>query len=141
MLTIGKLAEIAQTTPDALRYYEREGLIVATSKSEGGYRLYDEQSVRRIRFIKQAQHCGFTLAEIHALLDLRTANAACCGDIRKVAIEKKLQIESRIKAMRTMSSALDRLIADCNQERYPVDACPILAALEGTEGTSVKGRT
>ena len=58
MLTIGKLAELAQTTPDALRFYEREGLIAPTSKSEGGYRLYDADAARRIRFIKQAQHCG-----------------------------------------------------------------------------------
>ncbi len=139
MLTIGKLAELAQTTPDALRFYEREGLIAPTSKSEGGYRLYDVDAARRIRFIKQAQHCGFTLAEIHALLDLRATDAACCGDMRKRAIEKKLQLESRIKALKALSDALDRLIADCNQERYPLDACPILAALESAELTAAKG--
>jgi len=128
MLTIGKLAALAQTTPDALRFYEREG-----------YRLYDAEAARRIRFIKQAQHCGFTLAEIHALLDLRATDAACCGDMRKRAIEKKLQLESRIKALKAMSDALGRLIADCNQERYPLDACPILAALESAELTASNG--
>lgn len=64
MLTIGKLAVAGNISPDALRYYEREGLIAPAAKSEGGYRLYGEDAVRRVRFIQHAQACGFTLAEI-----------------------------------------------------------------------------
>ena len=64
MLTIGKLATLAGISADALRYYEREGLIEPAGKSAAGYRLYDKDSARRVQFIKHAQHCGFTLAEI-----------------------------------------------------------------------------
>src|SRR6266496_675331 len=67
MFTIGKLAHIAGVSSDTLRYYEQEGLIEPAGKSPAGYRLYDQDSARRLRFIKQAQHCGFTLAEIRAL--------------------------------------------------------------------------
>jgi MerR family Zn(II)-responsive transcriptional regulator of zntA len=62
MFTIGKLAALATVSNDTLRYYEQEGLISPTAKSAAGYRLYDQDSVRRIRFIKHAQGCGFTLA-------------------------------------------------------------------------------
>ena len=79
MFTIGKLARIADVSSDTLRYYEREGLIEPAGKSPAGYRLYDQDSARRLRFIKQAQHCGFTLAEIRELLVLRRRDAACCG--------------------------------------------------------------
>ena len=130
MFTIGKLAGLADVSTDALRYYEREGLVAPTGKSDGGYRLYDKDSVTRILFIKQAQHCGFTLAEILELLVLRSSDAACCGDVRQRAIEKKLQLETRIRTLKAMSRALDGLIADCANEKHPVQECPILAALE-----------
>lgn len=129
-LTIGKIASLSKVSADTLRYYEREGLISPASKSEGGYRLYDRDAVRRVRFIKEAQHCGFTLTEIRNLLDMRTSDAACCRDVRRVAVEKKIQLEAKIKAMRAMSKALDRLIATCSNEGRPLDDCPILAAFE-----------
>jgi MerR family Zn(II)-responsive transcriptional regulator of zntA len=129
-LTIGKVASLSKVTADTLRYYEREGLICPAAKSNGGYRLYDHDAVRRVRFIKEAQHCGFTLTEIRQLLALRANDAACCRDVRRVAVEKKLQLEAKIKAMRAMSKGLDRLIAACTKENRSLDDCPILAALE-----------
>ena len=134
MLTIGKLAALAETSTDTLRYYEREGLIEPADRTESGYRLYDKDSARRIHFIKQAQHCGFTLTEIRDLLVLRNSAAACCGDVRTRAIEKKLQLEHKIKAMKSMSKALDHLIADCADEAQPIGECTILAALEHVTG-------
>ena len=130
MFTIGKLASLSGVSNDALRYYEREGLVQPAGKSPAGFRLYDEDSSRRIRFIKRAQDCGFTLAEIRELLVLRARDAACCGDVRTRAIEKKLQIENKIRAMKAMSKALDQLIAECANETQPVQACTIIAALE-----------
>jgi MerR family Zn(II)-responsive transcriptional regulator of zntA len=115
MLTIGKLAALADVRTDTLRYYEREHLLAPASKSDSGYRLYDSDSVRRIHFIKRAQHCGFTLAEISQLLALRVQPSARCGDVRKLAVEKKLQLERRIRAMRTMSKALDQLRLLCGK--------------------------
>jgi MerR family Zn(II)-responsive transcriptional regulator of zntA len=135
MLKIGKLAALAEVSIDTLRYYEREKLIEPADRSESGYRLYDKDSARRVHFIKQAQHCGFTLAEIRELLVLRSRDAACCGDVRKRAIEKKLQLEHKIRAMKTMSKALDHLIADCANEAHPVEECTILAALDQAEVT------
>lgn len=130
MLTIGKLARAGDISPDALRYYEREGLIAPASKTDGGYRLYGEDAVRRVRFIQHAQACGFTLAEIRDLLHLRQADGACCDDVKRRAIEKKLQLAAKIRAIQKMSAALDVLIADCAGGSLPVDDCPILAALE-----------
>ena len=134
MFTIGKVAALADISTDALRYYEQEGLIRPASKSEGGYRLYGDDALRRIRFIKQAQQCGFTLAEIRELLVLRGRDSACCSDVRKLAMEKKLQLEAKIKAMKMMSKALDHMIAECADEGRPVDDCPILAALDQVNG-------
>lgn len=130
MFTIGKLAGLTGVSNDTLRYYEQEDLIRPADKSPAGYRLYDQESARRIHFIKHAQSCGFTLAEIRELLALRGRDKACCGDVRARAIEKKLQIENKIRAMRAMSKALDHLITECADETQPVKECAIIAALE-----------
>ena len=131
-LTIGKLAELADVSANAVRFYEREGLMQVPAKTDSGYRLYDSQALERLHFIKQAQHCGFTLSEIQALLHLREGASSCCNDVRSKVIEKKLELEARIKAMKAMSKSLDQLIADCSGDARPVADCSIMANLSRT---------
>lgn len=138
MLTIGKIARETAVSPDTLRYYEREGLIAPAGKSEGGYRLYARDAIPRLRFIKQAQACGFTLTEIRELLVLRSRDSSCCGDMRARAVEKKLELEEKIRTLKTMSKALDRLIAECSDATHAIDDCPIITALE--QGSAAKPR-
>lgn len=146
MLTIGKLAIRTKVSTDTIRYYEKESLLKPTKKTEAGYRLYDSTAIRRLGFIWQAQQCGFSLAEIRDLLALKNDDAACCQDVRSVAIAKKLQLEYRIKALRAMSQALSDLIETCNEGSKPLQDCPILEALESsmesinsTEGSAHDG--
>jgi DNA-binding transcriptional MerR regulator len=129
-MTIGKLAKRADVSPDTLRFYEDEGLLLPNKKSESGYRLYGEDAVRRLDFIKHAQQCGMTLSEIRQLLELKANDRACCSDVRGLAIQKKLQLEQKIKTMNAMSHALSELIEICTAGDQPLDDCPILAALE-----------
>ena len=130
-MTIGKIAELSGLTTDSIRYYEKEGLISPLQKSSAGYRLYDDEAVRRLHFIKQAQHCGFSLAEVLQLLTLQKVDTSCCSDVRKLAVEKKLQLEAKIRDMKAMSATLDALIIGCRLDEQPVDQCPILSTLEG----------
>lgn len=132
VLTIGKVARIAQVSVDAIRFYEKEGLLEPVRKSDAGYRLYNDEAVRRLNFIRHAQHCGLSLAEIRELLELKSRDDACCNDVRSVAIQKKLQLEGKIKALKAMSQALSELIEICADDRTPLDECPILAALEAS---------
>lgn len=64
LLLIGKVAKLAEVSIDTVRYYEREGLLSPVQKSGAGYRLYNDEAVRRLNFIKHAQHCGLSLADI-----------------------------------------------------------------------------
>jgi len=134
VFTIGKLASQAELSIDAIRYYEKERLLRPARKTDAGYRLYDQNALRRIRFIKQAQHCGFSLTEIRELLALKKRDTACCNDVRTIAISKQAQLADKIKAMKTLSIALSKLIAICNDETKPIDECPILTALEASLG-------
>lgn len=134
MFTIGKLAAQVPLSIDAIRYYEKAGLLPPAGKTGTGYRLYDESAVRRIRFIKQAQQCGFSLSEIRELLALRKGNGACCHDIRSVAIAKQQQLTDKITSMKAMSRTLSEFIAICDDDTRPVDECPILTSLEANGG-------
>ena len=72
-LTIGEVAEQAKVHIETLRYYERRGLVATPLRSRANYRLYPEETMRRIRFIKRAQALGFSLTDIKELLSLRAA--------------------------------------------------------------------
>lgn len=135
MLTIGKVAGLANITSDTLRFYEREKLLFP-SKAANGYRQYGEDAVQRVQFIKHAQQCGFTLAEIREILGMRKRASACCSDMRTITVEKKLQLEQKIRTLQAMSRALDELIASCRRDDPPLDECPILAALDSAMAES-----
>lgn len=133
MITIGKVAALANVSTDTLRYYEQEGLIQPSALSDSGYRLYGDDAAPRLLFIKHAQACGFTLAEIRELLQMREHSKACCNDVKRIVVEKKLQLEAKIKAMALISQALDVMIEHCSGDTSPVDNCSILAGLEQAE--------
>lgn len=130
MLTIGQLAKAGGISVDAIRYYERLGLLMPEAKTRAGYRLYAPGTAQTIHFIQHAQECGFTLAEIWDLLQLRQKEKVCCNDIRRRVIEKKNQLEARIKTMQSVSASLDHLISEGVDRELPVEDCPILTSLE-----------
>lgn len=132
LLTIGQVANRSGVGIDTIRYYEKEGLLAPVRKSPAGYRLYTPEAVRRLGFVRHAQQCGFSLAEIRELLELKTHDDACCNDVRSVVIQKKLQVEAKIMALKAMSRALGELIEICDGGARPLDECPILDALESS---------
>jgi len=86
-LTIGKVAKIADVGVETIRFYERKGLINQPLKPlSGGYRIYPDEAVQRIRFIRQAQEIGFSLREIEELVSLRADPSAVCADVRERAV-------------------------------------------------------
>jgi Hg(II)-responsive transcriptional regulator len=131
-LTIGEVAKQAHVRIETLRYYERTGLVASPPRSESNYRLYPQETVRRVQFIKRAQELGFSLKEIMELLSLRTTPETPCVDIRRRAVDKITAIEEKIRVLHAMKNALVQLVEECSGQGEITD-CPILAALD-TEG-------
>lgn len=136
-LTIGKVARQAGVNVETVRYYERRGLLPEPPRTPSGYRQYDEESVRRVRFIKEAQALGFTLDEIGELLALRVDADTTCQQVRRRAEAKVSQIQAKIAALRQMQAVLEEMIEACAQGG-PTGECPILETLarRATEGIS-----
>ena len=79
-ILVGELARRSGVNLETVRYYERRGLLPKPPRTPAGYRAFPAASVRRVRFIRQAQALGFTLAEIKELLALRVdPDTTCCG--------------------------------------------------------------
>lgn len=131
-LTIGQLAKTVGANVQTVRYYERRTLLTPADRKPSGYRLYGNEAVRRLRFIRNAQSLGFTLREIAELLNLRVSSTARCGDVQQKAQAKLKQVEAKMRDLRSLASALRGLIEDC-QAGQPTDRCPILQSLERKE--------
>ena len=131
-LSIGEVAEQARVHIETLRYYERRGLIERPPRSVSNYRLYPEDAVRRVRFIKRAQELGFSLKDIKELLFLRAAPGAECGEIRRHAEAKIKDIDGKIHALMAMKSTLSTLVVACSGQG-PLTECPILEPLDTKE--------
>ncbi len=130
VMTIGKAADHAGVNIETIRFYERKGLIVQPLKPcHGGYRTYPDETIQRIRFIRQAQELGFSLREIEELLMLRAAPDTDCADVRKRANAKRQEVERKIGQLQKIDSALQAVIAAC-PSHGGLDSCSIIEAME-----------
>ncbi len=134
--TIGKVAARLAVSTDTLRHYEKNGLITPTSKTAAGYRLYNEDVVYRVRFIKQAQSCGLTLSEVRELLMLKHSANFRCKHVRNLTIERRFKIKQKLTALQAMLNTLDGLIENCDGGEMSIDNCTILETLENGQKIS-----
>lgn len=81
--TIGELARHAGVNIQTVHYYERRKLLLPVGRTDSGYRLYDEEALKRLRFIRHAKELGFTLEEIRGLLDLRIKSTTTCDKVKE----------------------------------------------------------
>jgi len=131
--TIGKLAKKADVTIDSIRFYERRGLIAEPTRTESNYRVYPLEAADRLRFIKKAQKLGFSLGEIHDLLELSHDPAASKADVKAKTKEKIISIQNKIQDLSRMLQALEQLGESCDGHG-PIAECPILKALAEDDG-------
>jgi MerR family transcriptional regulator, copper efflux regulator len=132
-LSIGKVARRAGVGVETIRFYERQGLLTAPIRKESGYRLYSEQALGRLRFIRRAKELGFSLREIKELLQVRRNSSAPCEDVCEKAKAKIANIEEKIAVLTKMRETLSELFAAC-QVRTSLGDCPILEFLEKESG-------
>lgn len=125
--TIGGVARTAGVSVETVRYYEREGLIEQPPKPSGGHRRYPEATVGRIRFIRRAQELGFTLRQIHELIALQEAPAPDCTEVCRMAQVKIVAIDTKMRDLAKIRSALDGLIQVCGDRER---GCAILDSLQ-----------
>ncbi len=128
-LTTGELAREGGVNLESIRFYERKALLSKPPRTRAGYRVFPQESVGRIRFIKRAQELGFSLREIKELLQLKSGADSGCADVRQRAEEKLQDINHKIRDLQRMKKALAGLTAVC-PGRGAISNCPILESLD-----------
>ena len=138
-LTIARAAREAGVNIETIRFYERRGLIERPLKGEG-YRVYSPDHVARIRFIKEAQQIGFSLAEAKELLALRADPNADCSAVQQQAVAKQQEVRRKIEQLREIDAALETLIAACPGQGA-LQCCSIIDALNHRPTTPAQAAT
>jgi Hg(II)-responsive transcriptional regulator len=128
-LTIGQLAKEARVNRETVRYYERQRLLQRPLRSIGGYRVFSDEAVKRLLFIRHAKMLGFSLEEIRELLALQVHSVGSCDRVRARAQIKITEIGRKIDSLEQMKRVLSELVSACKGRRK-TNECPILDSLE-----------
>lgn len=124
--TVRKLADTAGVGVEAVRFYQRRGLMREPDRQGNGFRQYDQSDVRRLRFIKRAQELGFSLDDVATLVSLSAETDQV--RVREITQQRVLDIRQRATQLGAMADALEGLVTCC-QKSVNTDTCPIIAAL------------
>ena len=136
-LRIGELAEKTEVSRDALRFYERRGLLPAPQRTAGGFRVYPAETVDRLRFIKQAQMVGLTLQEVAALVSHRNdSGLRRCRHVRDFLRTKVADVDTKLSELQAFRTTLAQYLEQCERtisnsgKTKDVEAhCPVIDTL------------
>jgi Cd(II)/Pb(II)-responsive transcriptional regulator len=128
LIRIGELSELAGCPVETIRYYEREGLLAKANRSSGNYRLYDQQHVEALQFIRNCRALDMTLEEIRALIALRSKPSRACTEVNDLLDEHIEHVHNRISELKKLDRTLHSLRAKC-QNILSVENCEILKGI------------
>lgn len=124
---IGELARQSSVKVGTVRYYERCGLMHEPPRTAGGHRLYREEHLRRLVFVRRSRQLGFSMEEVRALLDLVDGGKYTCREVQTLTLEHAADVRRKISDLRRLERTLVRIASDCKGGVAP--ECPIINAL------------
>lgn len=123
---MAKAAGIPATT---VRYYERIRLVVPETRSTGNYRLYGDESLKKVMFIRATQAIGFTLEDIKSLLATESGRTPTCGSVQNLIETRLNDIEDKLKDLRHVRKVLKSALQQCQQNQKS-DRCHVVTELQ-----------
>ncbi|MCX8958941.1 Zn(2+)-responsive transcriptional regulator [Erwinia psidii] len=131
MYKIGQLAKLAGVTPDTIRYYEKQQMMDHEIRTEGGFRLYSDNDLQRLKFIRYGRQLGFSLEAIRELLSIRVdPEHHTCQESKTIVQTRLLEVEGMIAELQHMQRSLQRLNDACCGTAHSSVYCSILESLE-----------
>lgn len=120
MMLIGQLAGALEIPTRTIRFYERRGLLPEPQRADNGYRVYDDVTLARLRFIRTAQAAGLTLAEIASIIHVRDDGTAPCSHVDSLLETKLAEVRDRRRQLAALESELAQLL-DRSRQLDPAD--------------------
>ncbi|MEZ0171652.1 Cu(I)-responsive transcriptional regulator [Microvirga sp. TS319] len=137
-MNIGQAASASGVSAKMIRYYESTGLIPKTVRTEAGYRVYSDDDVHTLRFIRRARDLGFSVEQIADLVSLWRDRERASKDVKAIALGHVDVLERKIRELQEMASTLKHLAEHCCGDSRP--HCPILEELASEEPLPVHAR-
>ena len=138
-LRIGQVARKTGLTVDAIRFYERAGLLPRPMRTSGGYRLYNPPAVADLEFIQKAQQLGFSLSEIRELSSIQRHPQEVCAHVRDLIAQKLETVRTKIAELQTLEVGLIDALRHCVRalRRHSThrESCPVLAEIANRPGS------
>lgn len=131
-LKIGEVAKLSGVRIEALRFYEKSGLLDRPARTEGGYRFYTEEALDRLAFIRRAQVLGFSLAEIKQIIAERRSGASPCAHVREIVRRRLRELDERMAEMRRYRRELAGALAEWDAAGDDAEG-HVCGLIEGTE--------
>jgi Cd(II)/Pb(II)-responsive transcriptional regulator len=125
---IGELAEKAGIRPGTVRYYEGLGLLPAPERTEGNYRVYSDDYLERLRFIRNCRSVGMALEEVRTLLHFRDNPGLACHDVKNLLDGRIDQLRTQLDVLYRVDEYLRDLRSRCEGQGTAGD-CAILVGL------------
>lgn len=131
MLKIGEVSKRSGISIEALRFYEKSGLLDRASRTESGYRVYSEEVLDRLAFIKRAQALGFSLDEIKRIIDDARKGESPCDEVREIVRQRMTEIDEKLRELHRFRKELQQTLAVWDKVgRAPGNICGLI---EGSE--------
>jgi Cd(II)/Pb(II)-responsive transcriptional regulator len=127
-LKIGELSKHSDCSIQAIRHYEKLGLLPQTQRSEGNFRLYDTQALQRLLFIKHCRHLDISLVEIKDLIQLKVNPSWQCDDVNQIFDHHLQRVDLKIKELNQLKVQLKNLRQNCT-DKQTVENCGIIQKL------------
>lgn len=130
-LKIGEVSHLTGIGIEALRFYERSGLLGKPARTASGYRLYDKGIIERLSFIKKAQALGFSLDEIKKVIDDARGGASPCDEVREIVRLRLAELEERMRQMRRYQRELAATLREWDKVGHaPGHICGLIETAE-----------
>jgi DNA-binding transcriptional MerR regulator len=130
-MRIGDLAARSGFSRDTIRYYERVGLLGAPPRSDGGYRVYGEQTIRRLNVIRNARRFGFSLSEIRQFMKVRDSGGAPCAQVHRAAERRLAEVDAQMRELARLRRAMRETLKHWNERLGSAEPGRRVGLLEG----------
>lgn len=126
MFSIGVAADMSGVSVEAIRYYERDGVVPKAERLENGRRVYDEPGIARLRFVRRCRDLGFSIRQIKDLISLSESQETSCDEASLIGQKHLADVQEKIDNLRRLEGALAELLGNCADGQPD---CPMLTRL------------
>lgn len=126
-MTIGALSARTGCNIETIRYYERIRMMPKAPRTRGGHRLYTQDHLKRLTFIRRSRELGFSLEQIRELLRLVDGGRYTCSQVKVITLEHLDEVRARMKDLKRLENVLKAMASQCDRGRVP--DCPVIEAL------------